>query len=68
MNSPVLYVTVHRDITDCFVGQLSDYIFQMNVSENSMDCSLKEKNADVNYKTIVHKKDNGEYFTYRYNY
>lgn len=39
-----------------------------NVSENSMDCSLKEKNAGVNYKTIIHKKDNGEYFTYRYNY
>ena len=39
-----------------------------NVSENSMDCSLIEKNVDVDYKTIVHKKGNGGYFTYRYNY
>lgn len=39
-----------------------------NVSENSMNSSLKEKNVGVDYKTIIHKKGNGEYFTYKYNY
>ncbi|MNC26981.1 hypothetical protein D3C75_751340 [compost metagenome] len=39
-----------------------------NISESNMKCSLEEKNVNVNYRTIVFKKGNGAYFTYRYNY
>lgn len=39
-----------------------------NISDEKMDSMLKEKNADVNYKTKIQKKGEEQYFTYRYNY